>query len=235
MRQAIHLGYDRARHNAVIKQVLRGEFQGRWLPPGANYATESEDVEKLPGYRADKTEDLAKARSLLADAGYADGFELEMVTSSDAASVEVVAPALAAQLEESLNIRLNIRPVERSLMKGIQREGDFGWIGTFLDTPIRESEGMWAATFQTGGSQNFGKYSNPEFDAVMDQLKGEVDTNKRQALYDQGAEILDQNPPGIITGCPRDLPMWYPHLKGLALGNRSFQLWGRWETVWLDK
>ena len=57
-------------------------------------------------------------------------------------------------------------------MKGIQREGDFGWIGTFLDTPIRESEGMWAATFQTGGSQNFGKYSNPEFDAVMDQLKG---------------------------------------------------------------
>ena len=235
MRQAIHLGYDRARHNAVIKQVLRGEFQGQWLPPGGNYATESEDVEKLPGYRADKTEDLAKARSLLADAGYADGFELEMVTSSDAASVEVVAPALAAQLEESLNIRLNIRPVERSLMKGIQREGDFGWIGTFLDTPIRESEGMWAATFQTGGSQNFGKYSNPEFDAVMDQLKGEVDTNKRQALYDQGAEILDQNPPGIITGCPRDLPMWYPHLKGLALGNRSFQLWGRWETVWLDK
>jgi peptide/nickel transport system substrate-binding protein len=235
VRRAIHLGYDRTRHNAVISQVLRAEYLGRWLPPGANYAMESEDVAKLPGYRTDKTEDLVLAKKLLAEAGYPDGFEIDYVTSSDSASVEVVSPDVQAQLKENLNIQVNIRAVERSLVTGIQREGDFGWSGTFWDTPIREAEGMWAATFSTGGSQNFGKYSNPEFDNIMDLLRGEVDPLLRQSLYNQGAEILDLNPPGILTGCPRDLPMWHPHLKGLALGNRAFQLWGRWETVWLDK
>ena len=65
------------------------------------------------------------------------------------------------------------------------RNGDYS--GQILD-PFP----MWNIYLRTGGSQNWSRYANPEFDAVLDKLALELDPFGRAELFNQGMDILDR-------------------------------------------
>ena len=89
---------------------------------------------------------------------------------------------------------------------------------------------MWT----TGASQNFGKYSNPDFDAVVKKLNAEGDPAKRKGLFSEGEDILDASPPQFHFGFTSHMPMWRNYVKGLVLETRVQAEWGRFETVWME-
>jgi ABC-type transport system substrate-binding protein len=89
--------------------------------------------------------------------------------------------------------------------------------------------------WRTGGSQNWSGYSNPAFDALLDQIDVEIDPAKRQDLINQAMDLLDQDAPWYLIGYTYHLPMWRNSVKGLFLDQRAFAEWGRMETAWLDK
>ncbi|MCB0185517.1 MAG: hypothetical protein KDE31_14715, partial [Caldilineaceae bacterium] len=79
----------RAINLAVSRQNLIRAFSSqeqinltRWVPQGDPYATPPEEIATLPGYREDKSEDVETAKGLLAEAGYADGFKLELLAAA---------------------------------------------------------------------------------------------------------------------------------------------------------
>ena len=90
---------------------------------------------------------------------------------------------------------------------------------------------LWWAT---GGSQNFGGYSNADFDALLATIDVELDVETRQGQIDDAQNLLDENPPEYLVGYTFHLPMWNNRVKGLALDRRAFAEWGRMETVWID-
>ena len=47
--------------------------------------------------------------------------------------------------------------------------------------------------------------------------------------------MLDENPPFFLIGFCAHSPMWNSWVHGIALEDRLFSEWGRFETVWLDK
>jgi peptide/nickel transport system substrate-binding protein len=236
VRRAIHLAVSRPN---MIKSLESQEpiFISRWMPNAAPYATPKDQIEKMPGYRPDKTPDIAEARRLMAEAGYPDGFEgVDLVTPQVPSWADVGAPALQDELKRTLNIRSKIRIVERGVLSEAYIKGDFGILleSAFSSSQIDPTV-LWNKHLRSGASQNYSKYSNPEFDKLLDQINVESDESKRRALFTQGMDLLDQNPPFYLIGFCAHSPMWRSYVKGLAIEKRPYSQWTRLETVWLDK
>lgn len=236
VRRAMHLAINR--HDAV--RVYREEWNNlsRWMSPGGEGATPIEVLETMPGYRKDNAADIAEAKRLLSEAGYPDGKGLrtfDLVSASVPGHAEVLAPFFADQIRRNLGINVNIRVVERALVAEEYKK-DFDFVlGTIFHSPVRNHTPMWQVVWKTDGSQNFAKYSNPEFDKVVDQLNAELDVVKRAALFKQGEDLLDANPPQFNFGFTSHMPMWRNYVKGLSLEQRVQTEWGRFETLWLDR
>jgi ABC-type transport system substrate-binding protein len=207
----------------------------RWIPYGDPFATPPEEIAQLPGYREDKTEDIETAKALLAEAGFADGIADVEILAAAGPQAELLAPAFQEMLLRNLNIQSTIRIVERSLLIEEEQAGNFQMV---LDTPggpsisdIAPRANLW---WRTDGSQNWGGYSNPDFDALLDQIDVETDVEARQELINQAQQLLDEDPPWFLLGYTFHLPMWQTRVKGLAMDTRAFAEWGRIETAWLD-
>lgn len=232
VRRAIHLAVSRQNLIAAFGTQEQMNLT-RWIPYGDAYATPPEEIEQLPGYRADKTADIEEAKQLLADAGFPDGLQGVELLAASGPQAELIATAFQDMLARSLNIQTEIRAIERSQLVEDERNGNFTLV---VDTyghglsDISPRANLW---WRTGGSQNWTGYSNPDFDALLDQIDEEIDPATRQDLINQALDILDQDPPWYLVGYTWHLPMWRNTVKGLALDNRAFVEWGRIEPVWL--
>jgi peptide/nickel transport system substrate-binding protein len=232
----------RAVHLAVSRQDLIQAFQTqepinvtRWVQQVEKSALPSEELAKLPGYRADKAEDVETAKKLMAEAGYANGIQgVDFLCASVAPHAEIMAPAFQDQLKRTLNIDAKIRVTERALLSQEEQQGNFDMV---LDTSgqILPDISAGAMYWKTNGSRNWGGYSSPKFDETLKQHDAEVDDAKRKQLGLQLQSILDEDPPWYLIGFTFHLPMWRNEVKGMALDKRAFVQWGRMETAWIDK
>lgn len=235
VRRAISLAVSR---EDLIQAYITQEWIDltRWVPHGDEYATSPDDIAKLPGYRADKAADIAEAKKLMADAGYANGFQgLDFLAASVAPQSQIMAPAVQDQLKRTLGIDTKIRVQERSLLGQQEQSQKFGIV---LDTPggpIPDVSPIANLYWRTGASQNYGQYSNAKFDDLLTKSDAETDHAKRHDLLNQLQDSLDQDPPWLLIGYTFHLPMWQPSVKGLAMDQRIIAEWGRVETAWIDK
>lgn len=238
--------FDDARVRRAINLVLnkQGLIQAystqeqidlsRWVPHGGVFATPRDTIATLPGYRADKTQDIADAKKLLADAGFPDGIPgVELLCATVAPQAEILAPGIQDQLKRTLNIDIKIRVAERSLLVEDEKAGKFTLVLDTPNGPISDFSPIGNTYFKTGGSQNFGGYSNTKFDALLKQSDAELDQAKRKAMMDQMQDLLDQDPPWLFIGYTDHLLMWRANVKGLALDKRVQLEWGRVDTGWL--
>ncbi|MEM7536141.1 MAG: ABC transporter substrate-binding protein [Chloroflexota bacterium] len=233
VRRAILLGVSRQN---LIKAFSSQEQINltRWVPQGDPYATSPEAIATLPGYREDKTADIEEAKQLLADAGYAEGLTLELLAAAGP-QAELIAPAFQDMLQRNLGIEVEIRIIERALLTEEEKAGNFDLSLNTRGHGISDISPRGNLWWRTGGSQNFGGYSNAEFDALLEQIDNEIDTEARAELITQAEDILDQDPPSYLVGYTFHLPMWNSKVKGVELDNRAFAEWGRMETVWIDE
>jgi peptide/nickel transport system substrate-binding protein len=233
VRKAIHL--------AVSKQNLAAAFGTqelinitRWVPQGDPYATTPEELATMPGYRAEKDEDVATAQQLLADAGYGDGLSGIQLLAAAGPQGELLAPAFQDMLKRQLNIETDIRIVERALLGSEQQSGNYQLMVHTRGHSVSDISPRGNLWWATGGSQNFGGYSNPDFDTLLSSIDVELDVETRTGQIADGQNLLDENPPEYLVGYTYHLPMWNNRVHGLALDRRVFAEWGRMETVWID-
>ncbi|MDP2954059.1 MAG: ABC transporter substrate-binding protein, partial [Chloroflexota bacterium] len=236
VRRALFLAINR--HDE--KKMYREEYfnVSRWQSPAGEGATPYEELIKLPGYRQDNSADIVEAKRLLAEAGYPEGKglrTLDFLCPSVVGLSQVYCPFYADQLKRNLGINVNMRVVERAMVsEELKKDFDIAQ-GTIYHSPIRNHTPQWMIVYYSGGSQNFERYKNPEFDAIVDQLNGEMDTAKRALLFRKAEEILDANPPLYVSGFTSHMAMWASYVKGMALETRVQTEWGRTDTAWLDK
>jgi len=183
VRQALAIGYDR---DAVTSAYQgQGYADYAWSPfvKGSTWWTAPKEPLKY-----DKT----KAAALLADYGKPVEFTLlvlagnQMVEDSTRATVEYWT---------ELGMKVNVEIVP-DLSTYVTRTiaGDFqavGWIyGSFGDP-----DGVVYNSLHSGGSSNYGKYSNPQVDTLVEQGRTEEDDTKRHAIYDQVQELFRNDVP----------------------------------------
>jgi oligopeptide transport system substrate-binding protein len=167
-----------------------------WVPPGtANY----EGVEEYaPDWSDTPYEDrLVEAKALMAEAGYTPENPLRLqLRYNTNNNHQRLAVAISAMWQE-IGVQTELFNAETPVHYDALRAGDFevgraGWLLDYSD-PSNTLELLKTGTTQADGSinwgNNYGRYSNPEFDALLDQAAAEGDLAARAALLGQAEKL----------------------------------------------
>jgi peptide/nickel transport system substrate-binding protein len=142
--------------------------------------------------------DLAKARKLLADAGYAAGFEVSCMAL--AGNVDDVAQLSAIQqMWGQIGVRLKIEQLESATRLARFRATDYQMRTSLWTNDINDPSQItsYFAYFPTIQSNRSG-WQNKEVDALFVESQSELDVAKRTALYAKIQQIYNDEAPIIF-------------------------------------
>ena len=159
--------------------------------------------------------DPDRARQLLADAGYPDGFEVDLdICTCDRTDLpEAVAGELA-----KIGVTVNLKPFEIS-----QFNADWG---AGRQNPMRASRLSFSDVnvylqlwLRTGGFLS--RFSDPEVDDLIDAQAAEYDSAARGTILRSIGERVREAAPALflwsspnLYGAAKSVPGWQPHLLG---------------------
>jgi len=224
VRQAILLGLDK---EAIMEAGILG--LGRTLggmPPAMTYW--SLPPEELPN----QTRDVEKAKELLAEAGYPDGFDMTLRTIVGYGTMAADAPVIAANLKD-IGINVEVETVDlgvwiedwRNLREPITRNA---W-GGFMDPDLlyyrhfhSQPEGM-----------DFRRWNNSAADEILDKARSSVDPAERKEYYNEIQRMLAEDPVMIPLYSPDLLNAMQPYVKDYVQ-HPSGWYYG-FKNTWLDK
>jgi len=179
VRQALYQAVDVDTMRSKLMNGLSAPTGGMTPSPLAAF-NDAELERRLPF-------DLAAARKLMADAGFADGFEVTLDCPNNRyVNDEEICIALAGMWAQ-LKVKVKVNAMPRSLYFPKMEKWDtslymLGWGGAVTDaettlTPVMRNPGT-----QGVGLYNYGRSRNDKFDALAAQSSGEADPKKREAL-----------------------------------------------------
>ncbi len=209
IRKALSLAIDRN----VINQVV---FEGAFAPGNQSFPPTS------PWYNANfplPERDVEAAKALLAEAGFADGIELEIQVANNPVQMQLMQVVQAMAGEAGIQIELVAK--EFATLLRDQSAGDYtasqiGWSGRV------DPDGNIHQFMTTGGGINDSGYSNPEVDRLLDAARTSTDLATRKANYDAARAILEEDLPIIylyhvtwIWAMDQDIKGFTPYPDGM--------------------
>ena len=207
VRRALAMALDR---EFLVNQVMTPGFIPAYsfVPPGiGNYETDKPRVSWAEMTREDR---LVKARELLQDAGYGTDnplrYEYIYRSTGDNSKAAPVAQANWNEIAEWVNAEILLQDTKvlySRLRQSNFEVSDGGWLADYND-PLN----YLYLLDSNAGQQNYGNYSNPEYDALLELAGQERDLVKRAALFAEAEAIMLEETP--IT------PMWFEVTKNLV-------------------
>jgi len=146
--------------------------------------------------------DVAAARRLMKEAGYADGFELTMDCPNDRyINDEAICQAVSAMLSRiGVKVAVNAMPKARYFEKvGPTKKYDssfnlLGWSANTLDSyNVLANLALCRDANGKGAAFNFGGYCNPKIDALTAKILVENDPVQRDAMIAEAFRLLHED------------------------------------------
>lgn len=197
--------------DAIIKTVLLG------IPRKA----EGVIPEGLPGFDEGfrgYAYDPAKAKALLAEAGYGASRKLPpltLVVRQQQPDLSKAAQVVKEQLA-AVGVEINLKEMEWGafLTATNNKEIDFFHMRWMADYP--DPQNFLSLLLMSGSSENRTGYSNPAYDALCRQADGLLDLKARLPLYRKAERLVVDDAPWIPLYYQRDVELVKPRVKDLA-------------------
>jgi ABC-type transport system substrate-binding protein len=191
-RQAINYGFDRRKLVLYLRNSLGIPAESGFVPAGLP----SFDSVSVKGYSYDP----ARARRLLADAGFTAG-RVPTVKLLTIPIYADIASYIAKQLEE-IGIPVQVEAIQKSLLLDMtlgSRALFFrgSWIADYPD-----AENYLSVFYSKNPAPpNYTRYKNPAFDALFEKALKETNDSARYILYRQADQVMINDAPVV--------PLWY--------------------------
>ena len=184
VRRALNLILHRQAFNEIFGA---GQYLiGSPLPPDQWFGRTTEEWLQTPGLRetdaGDKhPDDIAEAQRLMAEAGYADGFETTIL-AANFLSFPDMAQVAADQMERWLNIKATVQPEEPAAGYVRYEAGDWklGFHGNGI--LVMDPDQLVAGSYLGKATRNYSGWEPPEIRDLYDRQQVETDTEKRREL-----------------------------------------------------
>jgi peptide/nickel transport system substrate-binding protein len=190
VRKALKLTVDR---DAMVKNVLFGHgtvANDQSLPPFNPFF--NADVKPLK-------RDVAAAKKLLAEAGYPNGLKATLFTS-DGRPGKLPQAVLLQQMAKEAGFDIQLQSVPYDVFLTTIWEKKNFYVNNWFARPTTDTSILpFFSTRDKGGSLNDYFYSNDEVDQLLLHAQGELDDNKRKALYHKAQQIISEDGPAIIA------------------------------------
>ena len=186
VRQAFYQAID---VNAINKTVMRGLS----VPTGVNLPNPV-----MAGIPASMDKrypfDVNAAKKLLADAGYPNGFEVQIDCPNNRyINDEKICVAVAGMVAKiGVNMKVNAIPRAQFFPKAQRLEVSMymlGWGGATTDAIFTLQPVLHSRNEKGDGDFNWGNYNDPEFDALIDSAKGDTDPAHRQETINKAMQL----------------------------------------------
>jgi len=218
VRKAINYAIDK-------QEIIDGVYLGLGITIASPYkpGTRWSNLDLIP-----YTFDPAKAKQLLAEAGFEDTngdgvvdrdgkkLSFEILTNLGNKQREKTAVIIQRRLKE-VGIETHIRTLEwASLLTNFIKPGDFdavvmGW-GLGLDP---DQYNIWHSSQQKPGQFNFIGYNNPAVDKLLEQGRLEFDPEKRMQIYHEFAKVLYEDSPLVYLSAGYGLTAIHKRVQGI--------------------
>jgi peptide/nickel transport system substrate-binding protein len=185
VRQAMVYAINNA---GIVDKIMKGtaSVAGQQAPEG------------FAGYKADLTPryDLAKAKQLMKEAGYPEGFTCSMIAPNNRyVKDEQIAQAAAAMLSK-IGIKVNLKTMPKAQYwdEFDAQVADIQMIGWHPDTEDSSNYTeflLMCPNKETGfGQYNSGNYCNKQVDELINKAMTETDMAKRSAMLQEVEQLL---------------------------------------------
>lgn len=159
-------------------------------------------------------QDLDQARALLAEAGYADGFEMEIMPTTQYEESVRMAQVIQANLGQ-LGITASINTLEWAEWLETQGRGEYdtyvcSWNG------LVDPDDFFYAQHKTGEVFNFTGYSNPTVDELLEQGRTTQDPAARREIYAEINRAIVDDAPYIYIYNPLNINAYRTNVQGYS-------------------
>ena len=211
VRQAANYAINKG---ALVNDVLKGtaDVADGVTPPAFTWAHDN----ALKPYPYDP----AKAKALMAEAGYANGIDVTFyVTESGSGMLSPVLMGTAIQADlAAVGIRCKIETYEWNTFLGkiipsLPKDVALAELSFMTQDPDMHP----ALALRTGSAVNCGSFSDPKVDALIDQGRAETDPTKRAAIYKQMQEVVYDEAPWVYVANWKQNAVSSARVKGFEL------------------
>ncbi|MFS8665613.1 MAG: ABC transporter substrate-binding protein [Limnochordales bacterium] len=154
--------------------------------------------------------DPEKARALLAEAGYPDGFTFELSVEDKRRDVAEAYAFLLAQIGVTANVRVW---GDYNSMVDAMRRGELDAMMTDWGDSTMDPTGIFVPKLRTGDRGNFGGYSNPIVDALIEVAESTSDLGLRAQAYRLAQQVVYEDAPMLFEYITQEL---YAQRKSLS-------------------
>ena len=185
VRQALSLAINR---EAIADRVLGGTgvATGQWVPPGSFTYDPAIPVPRF---------DPAAAKTLLAEAGFPDGFRLTLSTANDRTPYAVEVAQAVAQMWSRVGVQTSVEGMPYTVYspRGIHQQFQvyFGTLSiSSMEAGLLLRSLLMTPDAATGvGTYNWSRYSNPALDALVGRALATVDDQARERLLIEAVHL----------------------------------------------
>ncbi len=188
VRQAIAWALDRDAIRALA-YAGTGEVGNQEVPSGSSWFDGTDPYKGGP--------DLAKAKDLLAKAGYANGLTIEYLGLPQYPELLKTGEVVRDQLKK-IGITMNIKQVDVSVWFDAFSKKDYQITSAYQERTL-DPDNFYSLVIASGGPINTTGYSNPTVDELIGKAAQETDEGKRKALYQQIREVVRTDAPLVFV------------------------------------
>lgn len=207
VRQAMYYAID-------VDEIIQFVCDGAGVPTGTSMYPAKERY-FVPGLAEKYPHDVGKARELLAQAGYPDGFEMSITVPSNYAQHMETAEVIIEQLKQA-GITASLVPVEwESWVSDVYRGRDFQATVCGIAADDMTAREM-LVRYMSDNQKNFINFADEEFDGAVAQAMAAADEEEQTRLYKRAEEILNEKAASLWIQDLCDLAVLNPALDGFT-------------------
>lgn len=176
VRRAFNMAVDRPNYITICEEGIGKPTSHIFAEGCAEFPKDAAEYEYNP----------EKAKELLAEAGYPDGFSSTLICTSMLSNIR--ASEVLQQDLAKIGVTVTIENLENNALLAnlTTKNYELGMCAGGFD-PVMD---LWRDLVSTGGGFNFGGYSSPEVDQLFDTAAAEPDEQKRNEYYAQIVQRL---------------------------------------------
>lgn len=230
VRQAVDLAIDRP---ACIRVVADGEgVIGGCMPPTSGWALAPGELRSIPGYGADIAANRARARQLLAEAGFPDGFKTTMLTLRGSSS-ERLAAHLKDQLAQ-IGIGAGLDVQETAAAYGILNRRAFDTVPWETAFAVADPDSVFSEFFICKAARNYSMLCLPEVEELFRQQSQVLDPQERKKLVREMDRRVLHSHGSLLLHWGNYLTAQWPQVRNWVQ-HPSLYNNQRMQDVWLAK
>jgi peptide/nickel transport system substrate-binding protein len=233
VRRAFSLAIDRRAYTKAVHQGSAIVGAAMSPKPWGAWGLLDKDLILLPGY-GKGAEDKARARKLLAEAGFGPGNPLKVDMGTRAIAIYLDFASYVVSELKQVGVEAVLKQIETAQWHPLMTRRDYQAGANLTGLGVDDPDANFYENYACGSPRNYGDYCDELVTKLIDQQSQELDPQKRLTMVWQIQKKLEEDAARPTMGWRVDRFAHWAYVKNLVPHNVVYNCC-RLQETWLDK